>query len=410
MKKKVLLLLFICVCLQGFSQVKFEKGYIIDNQNKVITCLIKNADWLKNPDEIEYKLSESSNILKANPSTIKAFQVDNYAKYLSYSGKMDKSTVDIDKITYGRAAKMEDSSIFIKTLVAGTANLYVYDSYKQNFFYSVNSDVITPLIFKKYLNSDNKIAENARYKQQLWKSLQCNTISLNYIESVSYYTDELTLLFKMFNNCKEGKPLRNENETQAKTRKGFFHVNAKLGLNFSKFSMEKNGNLYGIGREVPFENEISPRIGIELEYVLPFNKNKWSLFLEPTYSQYKSETYYKYKEYADDETLFIAEYKAMELPIGFRFYIFLNDDSKLFINGFYTLTFDLGSEIYDRDGIYEDEYDVAVKNSLGVGLGYKWKDKISIELRHNFSKNLISSDAWDSTFNSSNLIVGYSFL
>jgi hypothetical protein len=36
---------------------------------------------------------------------------------------MDKLTAEVDRITYGRAVKVEDSSIFIKTLVTGSTNL-----------------------------------------------------------------------------------------------------------------------------------------------------------------------------------------------------------------------------------------------------------------------------------------------
>ena len=40
-----------------FAQVKFEKGYFIDSQNKKVECLIKNKDWIGSPSEIELSCS-----------------------------------------------------------------------------------------------------------------------------------------------------------------------------------------------------------------------------------------------------------------------------------------------------------------------------------------------------------------
>ncbi len=60
MTKKLLLLIITILHLEGYSQITFEKGYIIDNSDQKIECLIKNIDWIFNPVNLEYKISEDS--------------------------------------------------------------------------------------------------------------------------------------------------------------------------------------------------------------------------------------------------------------------------------------------------------------------------------------------------------------
>ena len=57
--KKTLFILLLFVGFNIFSQIKFEKGYIIFNNDKKIDCLIKNDGWLNIPKRIVYKISEN---------------------------------------------------------------------------------------------------------------------------------------------------------------------------------------------------------------------------------------------------------------------------------------------------------------------------------------------------------------
>ena len=66
MKIKLLFLFTTIFTFNCYSQISFENGYFIDNNNQKINCLIKNLDWEKNPTEFKYKLSESSELNKKN--------------------------------------------------------------------------------------------------------------------------------------------------------------------------------------------------------------------------------------------------------------------------------------------------------------------------------------------------------
>jgi hypothetical protein len=58
-------------------------------------------------------------------------------------------------------------------------------------------------------------------------------------------------------------------------------------MNFSSFEMVND--YYSGSGNAKFDNKISFRIGLEAEFILPFNKNKWAVFAEPTYQYYKTE-------------------------------------------------------------------------------------------------------------------------
>ena len=49
---KLILVFLLSITIQ--AQIRFEQGYLIDNNNQKQVVLIKNVDWLNNPKSIEY--------------------------------------------------------------------------------------------------------------------------------------------------------------------------------------------------------------------------------------------------------------------------------------------------------------------------------------------------------------------
>lgn len=72
------------------------------------------------------------------------------------------------------------------------------------------------------------------------------------------------------------------------------------------------------------------RFGIENELILPFNRNKWSILLQPTYQYFRDSVTIKSNVSTDD--LYSIDYQSIELQLGVRYYAFLNENSKLFAN------------------------------------------------------------------------------
>ena len=159
-------------------------------------------------------------------------------------------------------------------------------------------------------------------------------------------------------------------------KKNLFNLSLKSGINSSSLTIE---NKFDNSRDTDFDNEIGIYIGIEAEWVMPFNKNKWSILIDPTYQYFKSK-----KELPN--LCAKINYETIKVPIGIRHYLFLGNKSKFFVDGFYVYDYNSKSKI-----IFEPGDDLIVKslNNLAFGLGYKQNDKFSFEVRYQTSQELL---------------------
>ena len=137
MKKKLFFLLTIILSLNSYSQVSFEKGYYIDNNDQKISCLIKNLDWKNNPTKFEFKLSENSETQKADIKSIKEFAITNATKFIRSTVKIDRSSGNVNNLNADKNPVFSEEQLFLKVLVEGKANLYEYtDSDLKRYFYN----------------------------------------------------------------------------------------------------------------------------------------------------------------------------------------------------------------------------------------------------------------------------------
>lgn len=395
MKKQLLFLLTIILSVSCYAQITFEKGYLIDNSNQKTNCLIKNIDWQDNPTEFEYKLSENSKSKKANIKSIKEFGIDNISKYVRSIVNIDRSSELIDDLTNDRNPEFKEEELFLKVLVEGNANLYLYeDGNLRKYFYNKGNTVIEQLVFKSYKTYDNDIGKNNRFKNQLWNNLKCPNFKITKVENLNYQMNDLVGYFVEFNECFGEKYINYEE----KQKRDLFNLNVRVGFNSSSLLLQ---NKVLSSRDFDLDNEIALRFGIEAEIIMPFNKNKWSLIIEPSYQYYKSE-----KEISNVSVN--ADYKSIEFPIGVRHYFFLNENSKIFINGSYNLAFDNNSIIDLSSGI---DLEVVNSSTLAFGLGYKHNDKYILEIRYHASREILSRNGseWFSDYNTLSVIFGYSF-
>jgi len=124
MKKHITTVILLLFTVSIFSQIKFEKGYIIDNSNKRTECLIKNLGWKDNPTEIFYKILKNETPKKIEISSIKEFGIINESKYIKHSMKIDFSTAKVAQMDQNRNPIWEDKTVLLKIMVEGEANLY----------------------------------------------------------------------------------------------------------------------------------------------------------------------------------------------------------------------------------------------------------------------------------------------
>lgn len=398
MKKLSLLFLIMILSINCYCQISFEQGYYIDNNGQKVNCLIKNIDWKNNPTQFTYKLSINSEIQKGTIKSVKEFGIDNSSKYVRTIVNIDRSSENTNHLSHQRKPIFEEENLFLKVLVEGKANLYQYiDGNLKRYFYNKEDSKVEQLVYKPYKTKNREVRKNEQFKTQLWNNLKCPTFKIKIVENLDYYKNELIDFFIKYNECNNSRYVNYEK----KQKRDFFNLSFRPGINISNFSI---GNTYPGQRNKIFDNdETTFRFGIEAELIMPFNKNKWSLILEPTYQYFKSEN-----------DFFKVDYKSIELPIGIRHYFFINENSKLFINGLFV--FDISNSnssithiISPITGTSLDLKTTTTKYNLAFGLGYKHNNKYSIELRYYATRDVLGNYVfWQSDYRIFSIILGYS--
>lgn len=391
MKRHLLMALLAIVSFNCYSQIKFEKGYFIDNEGKRIESFIKNNDWKNNPKEFEYKLAENSETLTATIENIQEFSVD-YLKFKRFAVKIDRSGEGFNDLSKTKDPEFIEETLFLKSLIEGKANLYSYEEGKlSRFFFNVDDAEVTQLIHKSYQASAGKIGKNDRYKQQLAIYLQCESLGMKEVKSIEYKKDALIKYFVKYNKCVDSDYVSFEE----KHSRDIFNLNIRPGLSLSSLSVN---NIYTDGRDTDFGYNLGSRMGVEMEFILPYNKNKWAIVVEPTYQSFKTT-----KE-TELQTATV-DYKSIELPLGIRHYFFLNEGSKIFMTAAYVFDFSYDSYIEFSKG---SDLEIKTRNNLNVGLGYNYRNKYSLEFKYGMERDILQHYIyWLSGYNSYSLIFGY---
>jgi len=404
MKKQILFLaLTMILSVKSFSQIIFESGYFINVSNQRIECLIKNIDWKSNPSKFEFMLLQDTIVQIGTIETVKEFGIIDVSKYIRSTVKMDRSSDEINKMSSERNPDFKEEHLFLKVLIEGSASLYLYENGSlKRFFYNLDDSEIKQLVYKRYL-LDNQIVRNNYFKQQLFRDLKCQTIFLNNVENLKYTKGHLERFFIKYNECAGSNYINHI----SKKKKDMFNLSFRPGLNYSTFAL-KNSVL---SRDVDFESKPNYRFGIEAEFILPFNKNKWSIIIEPTYQYFNSEKKNKVNNISGGSIVSRINYQSIELPIGIRHYFFFNDKSKIFVDISYLFdySFDSFIEFTRIDGSLLGSIEVWSRRNLALGTGYKYNNKYSLVMRYQTGRDLVGDElAWNSWYKTFSVIFGYS--
>ena len=374
MKKAV----FAFLVFFGYSvsaQVEFEKGYFVQNSGEKVECYILNSEWYFNPSKFQYKISENSEVKTLSVNDARELHVGEYY-FFPKTVQFDASSMNIDDLSEDRAPQFENRKLFLRKLLDSKVDLYSYQANSvTRFFMEDQNGVITPLVYKKF-KTGGKISENHHYRQQLSNLDGCNENLVSSFERINYSKRSLIDYFQKYNEC-----LGAEVTVLKVDASGKFNINLKVGAGIANFEVEKG--LTAGGTEF---SGIEPRFGAELEYVLPFYRNKFAIYAEATYRSISG----KEPLSGSLEGDLTMKYSSMELSPNVRYYMFLNNRSSIFLNIGFVLDHPLESEMrwnntnLSQDPFVDDfEADAAVK----FGLGYKFMDRVAISVDY-FNKYL----------------------
>ncbi|QRR03077.1 hypothetical protein [Dyadobacter sandarakinus] len=313
------LCVLIILAAPALAQIQFEKGYFIDDQNQKTECLLRNVGWENNPQSFRYKLSPTGETLTGSIDHVKEFGTENGITYIRDQARIDESPTDVGALSHDRNPMWAVRMVFLNRLVHGPAKLFLYRSGNlRQFYYQKGDSLIVPLVYKQYINDDGQAMFNYGFRQQLLNDVNCGDISQNSLSRLTYREGDLVSFFQKYNACTApgAKPLLQPEKRDA------LHVKVTPGLNLNMLSTD----------QFTFSNEgsrhaTSPafRIGLEGEYVLSVNRNKWSILVEPVWQ------HYHYKLNVVNTNLNV-QFWSVDVVAGARHYFFLKNNSKLFVN------------------------------------------------------------------------------
>ncbi len=377
-----ILLLFLAI--NSYGQVVFEKGYFIDNDDKKTECLIKNYDWKNSPTQIKYKLSDSGDTKTADISDITEFRVQNL-KYQRFTVNIDQSGKIMSQLNYQKDPVFVEETVFLRLIIEGAASLYEFGKMKR-YFYNVNNSKVVQLIHKEYI-SKNRITNNNAYKSQLWENLKCSCISIKDIEQMKFSKNDLVKIFEKYNTCVNSGFVNFEK----KNNKNAFNLYVNSGLRLSKFSKRNSLNH---AENLDYANELNYVLGLNAEFIFPFNMQKWAFVFKPTYQSYKTKDPRPY--YTNT-----VEYQSIELPIGIKYNMFLTLNSNVFISGTVVI---IDIPINSKIG----SLTINPGSNMNFGFGFNYKNKYSIEINYGTRRELLTKYTFNtSNYQSISLIIGY---
>jgi len=409
MKQKItMLLLFIGV--NTIAQIKFEKGYFISNNGIKTTCLIKNEGWINTPQVFKYKLSENSEIETGTIQHITEFGFKQLIKFKRFTTKIDRGSASYSYYDQSRLSNFKSETLFLEVLINGSNQLFQYKNESlTRFFFIKKNESIQPLEYKLYKKSNGIVYKNLNYQKQLKDQFPITNYNYSNLRYSKKALTKYLIKYLNLNQVKFTQFLRGKNYQST--------FNLKIKVKNSLSNLTFDHDLINTSMNLDQRNQV--KFGFEIEWGLPFNNNKWGLFIEPTYQSYSSNK--KQNLNNSLNTLFEAtiDYKSIEVPIGLRHYLFLNKNSKIFINSGFVIDVAFSSKTSLKHSNYGFSstfpfvlapkfYNADITNSVNffIGAGYGFS-KFNIEFRYNTSRNLINSFTSSAKYNSFSVILGY---
>lgn len=390
---------FLCVCLLGLTgllpaQVAYEPGYLISTEGFREPVEIQNFDWRYNPERIT--VLRDGLPVEIMTARLKEFGIAGKARYVNHTVQLERSHTETRRLARAPAASREER-VLLRAEVEGPASLYSYrtEEVTKYFFQLDPSTPPVQLAHQRWLDAQNKVKSNDQYISQLRSALKCDDLAPD--RGIRYTLRELRRYILAYNACMGAQSEIYANNG-AQTKRLYVGVTPGLFLNQYRINQPGADRML-----VTMDSKTSFRIGAELEYRLPFARNKFALVLEPNYYSYTSSG-----EYSPVSRIEMAmvDYSMLEIPVGIRYYSFVGTAVKVFATLSAGYNFALsGAVAYDRGPADE------VNGSFGAsgGVGLRILDHYGLEARYYRSTDNLQVLSRDGRVTGIRLIGSYIF-
>jgi len=385
-------MLFLANAIAVEAQLSFQSGYFIKHDGQRTECQIRirNFDWKDNPQSFEYRINETATAVEADLESIMELGLEGGAVFRRHEVYIDRSWQDVGRLDKERSPQFNSEKLFLRILVEGKAKLYQYDEGNlHRFFYSLEQIEPKQLVYKRYLTPNGEATYNEGYKQQLFNDLKCESIAKNEIEKLRYDAADFSQLFTQYNSC---HGVETKTFADRKMEEAPVYITLRPGLTYNSLNIE-NISFAGGGR-ADMDNVLSYRIGLEIEFTLPFGQALWSLYTEPVYQAFSSQI---------SSGSVSADFSLIDLHLGVRRYFPVSDQGKLYINASVVY----GSSMSGSITIVGTKYGGSSTFSPAIAVGYRVK-RLNAELNYGLPRDLMKgSSTYEAKYGGPSLVFGY---
>ena len=393
------LLLSLCLSFlftMVWAQHEFQPGYVVKNGQR-IDCLIKNEGWFRAPEVISYKFENQDKINMAPANEFDGFYIeDTKYKYVSrhFQPLYNKPATDM----------------YLLVLVEGKASLYQFNSASgEKYYYEAEDGKLKELEYKSTIQG-SKLKEEFVFRGQIFQDLECKDITKSMLQSIEYQKKKLVSVFNTYNECS------NAEYTDLTIFKEKGEINLYILVGTSLFDVNTSGSTNS-SNAITAPSNISIKAGVELEYILPIRNKKLSFFTGANYSKNNIDGEYKARLQVPSagtnfvlDTKYEYDYDLLSIPLGFRFYMYLNQNHAFYINPGVSYNMILSENHYEfnYNNAGQSVGEGSLDDGLGffTGIGYKFKSKFGAEIRFISARNIQIDDY---TPNSTSLVAMISY-
>ena len=367
------------------AQNSYKAGYIIDLAGQRSEVDIYDKDWVSNPEYFQYRTS-AGEVQQGDPRSVQEFgYLDGSLRYRLFTIDVDQSSGRIKTMSASPVPVYRAMTVYLECLVDGEADLFFWKQGElERYFLRIGEEIPEQLISREYLKGKIIIDNTNQYRAKLLSTLDCG-IDRQDVLLTGYERLPLMAIVQRYNACRSGVPVAQLATRMPQTdhfsfalRVGSERVAGQL------FGRQSSGRL----RTFDLSPRYVPRLGLELESLLPFANNRWALFLESYY--------HRFNQRADAQAGRAGmDYQAVNLLAGARRYLYFSERTALSLSlaGVFNLPLK-GSLAQFPDGTSGQLYEeVAYRNLyLQFGLGINFHKRYLLEFRIGERQNLLADD------------------
>ena len=388
-------------------QAQDVKGYYITDSGKKVDGYFKYADFFDTP-ALKFKESKNHEFSVLPQNVTEYGLIEDQLKFEKHSVKMDISGNN----SFNKEPEWSDKTIFLNVLIEGNATLYSYaKEYKTTFFFTTiaKPNEVNQLIYKKYKVSEESVAENNSFRQQLYNAVKCDGQKVSDFTTIIYDKKQLSDVFKKYNECNGSK-----SEVYGPKKKSDFKYSLFAGLH------NLNVGIDNASPAVDNQLKMNYSFGVEVAYTFPSGGP--GLFFRVEYESLKSEIKDAYDQgYNVLESTYKIKGNSLNFIFGPRYNFHLADKHVLFLDAGLSLCLPIAADIEKTTMIYpinngapysgdNNKFDLGTAFGINTGFGYVFNDKYSLTLRYVTKRDYL--DDVSSTFKTNitrfGIVAGYS--